>query len=163
MRASLPVLVLAAAATAGCQPDCGTPRDFDGVRWDVFGNPVDFTAGQTGAPPGQTLINGHTEWEIQWGDTVSGPITVLVDDQPFQGEGVWDTQQCGAFAASFTGTFRSRDGTDHNFTTSGLFWYFDVLLEGAVSYNETFTAVDGTIGSLNVRDGSVSGRRITGP
>ncbi len=157
-----PFLLLGAAfATAGCQPDCGSPRDLDGVRWEVFGNPIDFTAGDTGAPPGQTLINGYTDWSIEWGEAVSGPLVVRIDDQPFDGEGTWNTQQCGAFQAAFTGTFRSRDGTDHNFTASGNFWVFDVLLEGSMVYSETFTTVDGgTIGSLNVRDGSIAGRQV---
>ena len=116
--------------------------------------------GESGPPPGNIPINGTTDWQFEWGAVPSGPIVVRINGQPFDGEGAWNDVECGNFTASFGGTFRADDGSDHNFTAAGNFYYYDVLLEGAMAYNETWTSADGSaIGQLQVIDGAVSGRQ----
>ncbi|MEZ4315919.1 MAG: hypothetical protein R3F61_00370 [Myxococcota bacterium] len=155
MRTLVPIVVLLSA----CQPDCGLPSMLDGVRYQAFGNVVDYTIGQSGAPPGQTLINGTTDLEFEWGGVNDGPIVVRIDDQPFEGEGSWNTVECGNFTASFAGTYRSSDGSDHNFTAAGNFYLYDILIEGSMAWSETWTSADGSaIGQMQVTDGSVTGR-----
>ena len=146
-------------AASGCQPDCGPPSQLNGVRYQAFGNVVTYTVGEV-APPGDTLVNGSTDLEFEWPDVAEGPIVVRIDDQPFDGEGAWNTVECGNFTTAFGGTFRSVDGTEHNFTAAANFFVYDIVIEGSLAWNETWTSADGTqVGQLSVTDAAVSGRQ----
>ncbi|MCB9675857.1 MAG: hypothetical protein H6737_12115 [Alphaproteobacteria bacterium] len=157
MRKLLPLVAFACGA---CNPNCGLPTVLDGVRFEAFGNVIDYTIGDSGAPPGQILVNGYTDLEFEWNAVIEGPIVVRIDDQPFDGEGQWNQQECGNFTVSFAGTFQSQDGSEHNFTAAANFLMYDILIEGSMAYNETWTSADGTaVGQLQARDAAVTGRQ----
>lgn len=155
---SLFAIASTAVLLAACKPNCGSPNQLDGLTYEMFGNVIVWQAGATGAPPGMTPINGYTDLQLTWGTAPAGPVTVSIDGQAFEGEGLWQEQECGNFGLSFGGTFVSSEGTSHNFSGAGNFLFYDTLLEGAMVWNETWTS--GTeIGTLDVEDGAISGRR----
>lgn len=165
MRMLVAMFLPLSGLLGACQSDCGLPNTvLDGRQYRAFGNVIDYTVGQTGAPPGDILVNGHTTLEFQWGGAAEGPVSVLIDGQAFEGEGYWNPVECNNFSVSFGGTFQSAEGTAHNFTAAANFFaftdvYFGELVEGSVAWNETWTTADGQgVGQLQVVDSAVNGR-----
>lgn len=154
-----PLLALALVVPfTGCQPDCGSPQQLEGPVWQVLGNVVVWETGASGAPPGPSPVNGYTDWSFEWPDPLAPSAVIRIDDQPFDAQAQWSTTECGNFAMAFSGEYLSRTGTAHNFTAAGNFLIYDILIEGALAWNETWEA-DGTIGTLSASDASIAGRQ----
>lgn len=144
----------------GCSPQCGTASDvLEGPLWQVFGNVVVWETGPTGAPPGESPVNGYTDWAFEWVDPASPTLTVRIDDQPFDATGTWNPSECGNLALSFGGEYVGGTGTTHTFSAAGNFLVYDILFEGAVAWNETWQSFDGTVGTLRAQDASLAGRQ----
>ena len=124
----------------------------------MFGHVIDFSVGSTGPAPGVSPVNGVTDWSIQWGAEVESPVTVTIDGQSFEGNGVWGTEECGTFVMQFSGTYVGSNDASHTFSAGGNFWYFDDQLEGALAWTETWAQVH-EVGTMGAMDASVSGRR----
>lgn len=154
MRAPLAFAIT--LASAGCQPECGSPTQLQGPVWQMFGNVITWQAGPTGVPPGATPVNGYTDWSFVWPDPFSPAIGVTIDDQSYDANAVWSTTECGNFSLTFAGVFTSRTGSVHTFTAAGNVLSFGTQLEAALAWSETWQ-YDGEVGTLQASDASASG------
>lgn len=153
-------LWLLTAGLLACDPGCDPPGSLDGPTYRMFGNVVEYELGGPEDYPGTSPVNGVTRWAFDWGDAAEGPVTVIIDEQQFAGTGAWGTQECNVFAVRFGGTWVAPGGRRHSFEAAGNFLYFDILLEGALAWDETWEDA-GLSGTLDATDAAVSGRQFT--
>lgn len=142
-----------------CDPGCDPPGSLDGASYRMFGNVVDYDLGGVEDYPGTSPVNGVSTWAFDWGDAAEGPVTVTIDQQPFEGSGAWGTQECNVFVVAFAGEWLAPGGRSHDFEARGNFLYYDILLEGSLAWSETWRD-SGLSGTLNARDAAVSGRQL---
>lgn len=146
------------ASLAGCAGNCGSPRQLDGQLFRVFANEVErinapgfdeFTA----APEFLSYAspaNGPSDWSFEWGNTALGPITVAIDGQPFEGQGLFDEVECGQIELEFSGTYTSVDaGTTHGFATVGNLVASGDRLRGELEWRELWSTEDGRSGTYH--------------
>lgn len=155
-------LVIAVCAS-GCGVDCGPPSQIDGT-YAVFANAVTWDGTNLEEFPYATSpANGWSEWSIVW-DSVTGAMTVLIDDDAFDAGGSWNTIECGVFTLDFGGPYR--DGPDlHAFDATGEFAVFADHLEGSWEYQEDWTTGQGPQAAAGMFEcvGNISGTRIGEP
>ena len=144
---------------AACDPGCDPPGAVDGITYRMFGNLVDYELIGPEPYPGTSPVNGVSTWSFEWGDAAEGPVTVVIDQQPFEGTGTWRLDQCGVFTVKFGGEWVFPGGRTHEFSAAGNFSYYDVLVEGALGWNETWREA-GITGGMNATDAAVSGRQF---
>lgn len=143
---------------SGCNADCGSPEQVNG-RYAMFANVLAYDGDNLdGFPSYQTPANGWSEWEITWTNLQSGRVTVSIDGQPFDGDGLWDDVECGNFTLRFAGLYTSEDGSTHDFRTDATLVRFADRLEGTWTWSEAWARAgdDGTFES----DGQLAGDLI---
>ena len=125
MRFSLLALCVAAAGLTGCQADCGSANAFNSFTYRVFANPFESTSDNQVFTSGPEFwsygvpANGVSDWQFQWGGSHVGPVTVVIDDQSFEGEGDLDTVECGLATVRFSGVyFDEPTEVEHTFNAS---------------------------------------------
>lgn len=143
---------------AACDPGCDAPGTLDGASYRMFGNLVDYEVLGPEPYPGTSPVNGVSTWSFDWGDAAEGPVTVVIDQQPFEGMGTWHEAECGTFTVRFEGEWVFPGGRTHDFRAAGNFLYYDVLIEGSLAWTETWRD-SGLSGSMNATDAAVSGRQ----
>ena len=148
MRATL--LLLPALVCSACNADCGPASQLNGRVYKVFAAFVKVDSRRTdveatwGSPS-----NGKGDWEFAWsGD--SGAMTVIIDEQPFDGTGEWDAVECGNFAIQWDGEYVDDNGVSHLFEATGDFVVYDDRIDGIAGWNETWQ-VDGRTGRITGR------------
>ncbi len=148
MRATLfmlPVLVGQA-----CSADCGPASQLNGRVYRVWGNflTVDSRKTDFNATHGSPS-NGRANWEFAFGGD-SGSVTVIIDQQPFDGTGEWDPVECGSFQLRWDGEYVDDNGVIHLFEANGDFVLYDDRLDAIVGWNETWQSEQGS-GRFNGR------------
>lgn len=155
-RVWLPALVM---ALGGCDPDCGSGRQIDG-DYAVFANVWEYDGENLDAFPSyMTPANGWSEWSVTWGAAAGGGVVVTIDDQSFSGTGTWDDVECGNFALSLSGTYRSANDSLHEFTADGTFVAYASRFEGVWEWEEDWTSAQGETGTFGAT-GQVSASGI---
>lgn len=156
----LPVLLL------GCEPNCPEPQTLNGQTFQVFANPLEELNSQqleafTDAPDFLSYgspMNGHSAWRIDWGASESGPLTISIDEQSFEGRGEWDPIECGHFSMTWEGEYLADDATRHDFSASGVFVTYEGHLAGEMLWVQSWATGDGRAGSWRGRVGVVGER-----
>lgn len=145
------LLLLSVSVAVGCAEDCPPPSSMLNSPWIVHNHvvvqdPVELDP----AYPGETSpANGEHVLQIRW-DSVSleSPVTVILDDQEFPGQGAWDERECGNFGLTWEGTYVARDGrVTHDFSASAQLQTWEGHLEGTWKYVELWDVgdVDGRV------------------
>lgn len=139
----------------GCSADCGPAAQLASRTYSAFTHPVsasgDNISTLTGAPGFASYglpVNGEHLWSFAFGAADVGPVTVSIDGQEFEGQGVWDSVECGSFTVeSLAGTYVAPDGAEHDFNAAMSMVVFEQQLEGLVQWNEAWTLSDGESGT----------------
>jgi hypothetical protein len=137
------VVALAAlgAAGAGCSESCGLASQMNGATYEAFIHPVGPWEVENASifPAEASPGNGPVAFGVEWGLSNTGPITVLMDGQAFDGEGVFYEQECGNFEITWAGQYLSEVGSEHNFAARAVIQFYDSVLAGRVyNYSESW-------------------------
>lgn len=147
-----------ALVASGCSDTCGLGSQLNGQTYSAFIHPIEWEFDNEEAFPGAASpANGPVELTFEWGASSNGPITVVMDGQPFDGTGIFDEIECGNFVANWGGTYLSDEGTEHEFKAAALFMYYDTFLEGQLSYAEAFRNAQNQVGAYRVPLGEIRG------
>jgi hypothetical protein len=155
MRISTAACAILASLATGCSADCGPAAQLASRTYSVFTHPVSATGNNlkalTAAPNFASYglpVNGENLWSFEFGAADIGPVTVSIDGQEYEGQGVWDSVECGSFTVeNLTGQFLAPDGTEHDFSAAMSMVVFKQQLEGLVQWNEAWTLTDGESGT----------------
>lgn len=146
----------------GCAQECELPTGLspESGEYTAFGNPVEFSTDSATNPPGQTPINGYTTWTFDWqGGVNDAPVTLTINDQPFEATGRADEIECGrAVLSGWSGVFEDEEGVEHSFNASGYFLFWDDRFEASVTWSENWN--DGAEqGNFTATEASITGSR----
>lgn len=148
MRTSL--LIVAALTAGACSDTCGLGNQLNGRVYDAYIHPVEVDPATNidGLPLYASPGNGTTQIGFEWGTANSGPITVFLDGQAFEGEGIFFEQDCGNFSASWSGVYIGPDQpngvpTEHAIGVVGIFQFYEAadgaqVLAGDLDWKETW-------------------------
>jgi hypothetical protein len=149
MRATL-LLLTPLLVCPSCVSDCGPAGQISGRVYRVWGSFLTVDSRRTvveathGSP-----ANGRADWEFAF-SADSGPVTVIIDQQPFDGTGEWDPLECGSFQVRWDGEYIDDAGIIHLFEANGDFVVYEDRLDGIVGWNETWNMA-GETGRFNGR------------
>jgi hypothetical protein len=165
MRTLLPVLVFS-GLTYGCAEPCESPQTLNGRVFDSFTNATTWTVqNEEGFAGVGSPANGDAMVQFDWGNLAKGPVTVTIDGQAFNGNGTWDTQECGNFVVTWGGTYLAEEEQSvHDFVAGARFRLWGDNLEGQIDWAETWSSADGQVGTFEVEGqlrGSVAGSAPT--
>lgn len=125
MRSLFLAALVSLPALSGCTTDCGPVSKFNTLTYRVFANPVEFTNDNPEFLAGPdfwsygTPANGVSEWNFAWTAAASGPVTVTIDGQSFEGTGELDEIECGQALVTFQGVYvDDANSVDHTFNAS---------------------------------------------
>jgi hypothetical protein len=153
------------ASLLACSETCPPPDvKLDGVVWDVFVTPVEYTVDNEEAfPADSTPANGEHQLEIGWltDELFRGAVTVTIDGQPFDGTGTWSEIECGHFSLSFSGIYEVDTGAQHGFASTATLTTYRDVLEGFLDWSETWKSEDGQVGTFNTA-AQVEGAKASG-
>lgn len=153
-------IVMLPLLLAGCLPVCPQPTVVDGT-WDVFANVLDRQGGdEPDFPVSSTPVNGFYRWTLAWGQSLRGPITFALNDQPaVEASGAWSDDACGSFTLSLAGVYESPEGAEHDYSALGTFVVFEDRIAGTWDWSESWSASSGESGVFTAR-GQVEGDRV---
>ena len=160
MRTTLALgFVVLTATSAGCSENCGLGNQINNLVYDAFIHPIgpwnitNADAFPAEASPG----NGPLEFQIEWGATNQGPITVFMDGQSFDGDGVFFEQECGNIEIVWSGKYVSDVGSEHNFGARAQLQFYQGVIAGRVTrYSETWSYRD-EVGSYSAEASDLFG------
>jgi len=149
------ILLIGAAMSSGCAPDCGPAAQIAGNTYEVFTHPVSASGenlDRLTAPPDfssySVPVNGEGSWSFAFGNADVGPVAITIDGQSFDGQGVWDAVECGHFTVEDVGgEYAAADGSTHTFSAAMSIVVFGEQLEGLVQWNESWTLAGGETGT----------------
>ncbi|MFT4622892.1 MAG: hypothetical protein ACI8PZ_001548 [Myxococcota bacterium] len=142
MRATL--LLVPLAVLSACSADCGPASQINGTVYRVFGSFLTVDSRRTDAHATHgSPSNGRADWEFVWASD-AGAMTVIIDDQPFDGTGEWDLVECGNFAIRWDGDYIDSNGVTHLFEATGDFVVYEDRIDGIAGWNETWQDGDDT-------------------
>ncbi len=127
---------------SGCEADCGSAHQLDGLVFDVFSTDIELRPGRVPADVAEGIpFNGPGVWSFAW-ESNAGPVEVTMDGQAYTAEASWDPVECGHFLIDYAGVYEDVDGALHNFDASGSFVVIGDRLEGRLTFAESWS--DGT-------------------
>ncbi len=145
------LLLMSAALWAGaCSDTCGLGNQLNGRSYDAFIHPVELDANTSieGLPLYASPGNGPVTIGFEFGTANDGPITVFLDGQAFEGQGIFYEQDCGNFSASWSGIYVGEDqpngvATEHAIGVVGVFQFYAAadgsqVLAGELDWKETW-------------------------
>lgn len=155
MHRTLLALVPLIGLASGCGVDCGDPEQVDGT-YDFF-----HIVRQARLDPEEgfqhfsTPVNGWGEWLLDWHGP-NGPVSILIDGQPYEARAEWSPVECGRFSLEFAGTYtfvhEFRDGSTvegtHDFETDMELQSYGHQIEGTWETNETWVNFAGETGTF---------------
>ena len=144
-------MVVSSIAASGCTENCGVGAQLNGVVYDAFMHPVGpwEVANANAFPAEASPGNGPLLFELEWGNLNEGPITVMMDGQAFDGDGVFYQQECGNMEIIWSGQYLSAIGSKHNFAARALLQFYGTTIAGQVTnYSETW-AYENDVGSYS--------------
>jgi len=142
----------------GCDVDCDDVNRIDGFYavWSNSATTPDAFTGQNlnldVYPFEEMFFNGWSEWDMEYVPS-DKLFRLKINDQPYQALYSQDPDNCNAFTLDIQGTYVTDIDSTHSFTWKGNLAYFGAHLGGAFSYEDSWTLVDGTSGTLVVPEG----------
>ena len=136
--------------TGACSDTCGLGNQLNGRVYNAFIHPVevDPLTDVDDLPPYASPGNGSLQIGFEWGAANTGPVTVILNGQGFEGEGIFYEQDCGNFSASWSGIYLGASlpngqTTEHAIGVVGVFQFYEAadgsqVLSGELDWKETW-------------------------
>lgn len=134
---------------AACAPCLQPQTVLNAVAFDMSGAMTTFRIQPDDVTfPADVPANGPSVWTMLWDTATTGSVHLDIDGQSYAAEGTWDDVECGNFSLAFEGEYLGADGGRHVFNSEGTYNTYDGLLDGLVSWRETWEDAAGVEGTM---------------